>query len=113
MKFRVAGHMVLVETQKIEEEKVSPGGIVYKVDNKDGRLDKAQDVGKILQVGPTAWKMVDDGTPWAKVGDTVYFQRYAGKYIDPEDLGLPGDKEAYRVIFDTDVILVSEGDHDE
>ena len=42
--------------------------------------------GTVVSIGPLAFQApVGDGTPWAVVGDRVYYAKYAGKdVVDPE-----------------------------
>nr|ASN63651.1 co-chaperonin GroES [uncultured virus] len=90
----VCGFRVLVEPKHFEE--VTEGGIILNV-GEDWKREKAATViGTIVNVGPTAWKGFDDGVPWAKVGDKVYYAKYAGKTI------VDGDKE-YVILNDEDI----------
>ena len=73
------GYRVIVEVEP--PEKVSAGGIVLgKTANQFRREQGGKNVGKVFLIGDTAWK---DKlfTLVPKVGDTVYFKRYAGPEI--------------------------------
>jgi co-chaperonin GroES (HSP10) len=93
----------VVEPVKLPEK--SKGGIILTIEgSQNERLEKAgRMIGIILAVGPQCWKahaaalahFYDDRAstseqdplgPWAKVGDTVLYERHAGKYVfDPMD----------------------------
>ena len=91
------GYKILVKYQKPTE--VTEWGFELAVDSKTKRLEKAAvDQGTIVSVGPNAWKAYDDGSPWAKVGDVVYYSRYGGMFVtDPED------GEEYVLLNDQDI----------
>jgi chaperonin GroES len=93
-----AGHRVLVLPDIVEEK--TSGGIILAPSAMD--KEKAATVtGVIIEVGMNAWKAFDDGTPWAKEGDKVYFKQYAG-YV------LKKDGKEYRVLNDEDVIAIDK-----
>ena len=58
-------------------------GIVLKRDKFE---QDAVVIGTVVSIGPKAFhEPVGDGTPWVKVGDRVYYAKFAGKQvIDPE-----------------------------
>ena len=37
--------------------------------------------GIVIAIGASAWKDLDDGAPWAKVGDRVCYGRFAGSVL--------------------------------
>ena len=102
MKLKPAGFAVLIEPRKIEED--------LKL-NKDSKLvlpdfvkDKQRvecSTGKVLAVGPQAWKDLGDGTPWCEPGDNIMFSKYGGKLYENDATG-----ETYIMINDRDVIGV-------
>lgn len=94
------GFRVLIYPDPVESKTES--GIVL-VENE--RMKRAaQEYGTIVAIGPSAWKNVDDGTPWAKVGDHVAYSRYGGKFVTlPED---PENK--YVIIDDVDILCKIE-----
>lgn len=55
--------------------------------------------GVIVEVGFSAWKGYDDGTPWASIGDRVYFAKYGGFEVVHEG-------QTYRVMNDEDVVMI-------
>nr|ASN63817.1 co-chaperonin GroES [uncultured virus] len=84
----VVGHRVLIRPHLQEE--TSEGGIYLAVGKTFERERGATQIGTIVGIGPNAWldfKSKNDqgelvaGTPWAKVGDVVYYAKYAGKDV--------------------------------
>ena len=101
MKIEPAGHRVIVKPDPIEE--VSKGGIIISHGSDKKRVEQAQQKGVIVAVGPTAWKAFDDGLPWAKVGDRVYFAKYGGYVFDHEG-------SEYRLLNDEDITAIIRED---
>jgi len=112
----VVGHRILVEVDPITE----PGRIEM-IESVKAREQLGQAFGTILAIAPNCWKdlggreirkkspaveeVLQDGQPWAVVGDKVYFQRNAGARIwDPmncafrEDLMFLNDKDIMAVL---------------
>lgn len=100
---RPCGHILLVKIEEVETR--SEGGIILDTERPDEkrRHEDARQKGKLVTVGPTAWKDISDGTPWAKEGDTIYFKRYAGVEIRDHKT-----KELYRLMSDEDCIAIVE-----
>ncbi len=76
-------------------EAAKRAGIVLQ---KDKREQAAVVKGTVVSIGSMAFQApVGNGTPWVKVGDRVYYAKYAGKEIvDPEtneDLLLLNDED--------------------
>ena len=88
------GHL-LVLPNKVEER--SAGGIILPQETRD-KEQQAATVGTLVAVGPGAWYDIDDGYPWAAVGDKVSYARYAGVAMTGKD-GLN-----YVLINDNDVL---------
>lgn len=102
MKFKVAGHLILVKREEIR--KTTESGIIIATDEK---LEKAaMNRGFVLDIGPTAWgaEWLGGGkVPWCKIGDKITFAKYAGTtYVDEET------KEEFLLIRDEDVLMVIE-----
>lgn len=89
-------HRVLVKPDPIEE--VSQGGIVLAVDPKKERL--AVEKGTVVTVGDTAFSGDFKTESPPKVGDRVYYAKYAGKLIKDTD------EVEYVMLNDEDVIAV-------
>lgn len=100
MRIKPAGHRVLVKPDPLEEK--TKNGIILAHDNKE-RKEAAQATGTILAIGPTAWKDFSDGTPWAEVGDRIWFARHGGALIEDPDSG-----EKYRLLNDEEIAAVME-----
>lgn len=90
------GHL-LVKPEKVEEK--TAGGI-YIPETAREKEQQAATVGQLISVGSSAWTDLDDGKPWAKVGDKISYARYAG-------VSMTGaDGENYVLINDNDVLAV-------
>lgn len=98
---KALGHHVLVKVSKPEE--TTEGGIIIPNTTRDAE-HRGAEIGVVVDVGATAY--VADGlggTPWCKVGDHVYFAKYAGKWVvDPKT------DEEFLILLDTDVVAVVE-----
>lgn len=97
---KVIGPRVKVRVRSPEEEK-SRGGIILSSDIKNS---EDQETGVVVQLGHCAYGNFTAN--WCEVGDTVLFQRYAGK--PREEMDEHGEIGYYRVLKDTDVIGVIE-----
>jgi chaperonin GroES len=91
-----AGHRLLVKPEQFQEK--TAGGIFVPETTRE-KETKASMRGVVVEIGPTAWKAFDDGQPWAMVGDTVIFAKYAG--VEVRENG-----SEYRLINDEDIIAV-------
>lgn len=95
-------HRLLVKPDEVETK--TAGGIILTVDPKKERL--AVEKGVVISIGDTAFldytKDKEDKLthPLPKVGDRVYYAKYAGKLIKDTD-----DVE-YLILNDEDVIAV-------
>jgi len=95
-----AGHRVLLKRDTLETK--TEWGFEMVIGTDQRKLERAAiDTGIIVSVGPNAWKGWDDGTPWAKVGDEVFFARHAGKVLVDEDT-----EEEFLIINDEDVLAI-------
>ena len=93
-----AGHRVLIQPDQVQKEHDLGNGFKLAIVMNERAEKAAMIIGTIVAVGQNAWKAFDQGDPWAKVGDKVYYSKYAGKFlIDPES-GVE-----YLVINDEDV----------
>jgi co-chaperonin GroES (HSP10) len=101
-KVKPAGYRVLVKLEEMDQrsEEMSEGGIITKVKTKTTREleQRATQKAYVVDIGPTAWKSFDDGTPWASIGDCVLICKYSG-----DDLSDIEEGEVYRVINDRDI----------
>jgi co-chaperonin GroES (HSP10) len=108
IKVKAVGHRVIVKPDLVETK--SKGGILLAVDEK--REQAAAQRGTVVGVGEMAWKNtlygygLEGWEPWCKVGDRVFFARYAGKsFRDKEEGG-----ELFTVLNDEDIqcLIVDE-----
>jgi len=88
------GHL-LVLPKKVEE--VTAGGIILPQDTRDKEQQAATE-GTLIAIGPSAWLDLDNGEPWAAVGDKISYSRYAGVTMTG------ADDEQYVLINDNDVL---------
>ena len=96
MKLEVVGHRVLLKPHLAEE--ITEGGIYIGHADTFKREQGATQIGQIVDIGPNAWLDFKPGTPWAEIGDVVYYAKYAGKEIKNEE----GNIE-YIIINDEDI----------
>jgi co-chaperonin GroES (HSP10) len=90
------GYVVLVEPEPIKEKV----GVLFIVSPDGRKLEQAAQVrGKVLAIGPDAWKDYEDKS--VKVGDIVYYQRHAGMRL-PDDKG--NIRQDRLLLKDTDVV---------
>ena len=96
---KATGHRVLVEVEQHEEK--TKGGIILPDQVRDAER-RAAEIGKVIDIGPTAWQAAGLGnTPWCQVGDRIFFAKYAGKWVQETD-----DSPEYLIINDDDVMGV-------
>lgn len=89
----VVGDRVLVQLRR--EKTTSKGGIIL-VDETKQTLRFNETVAKVIQIGPLAYKNLEDLSPWiegpwCKEGDLVRTIKYGGDrfVVNPEDGGAP------------------------
>ena len=90
----IVGDRVLVQLRR--EKTTSKGGIIL-VDETKQTLRFNETVAKVIQLGPLAYKNLDDELsdwkegPWCKVGDLVRTIKYGGDrfVVQPDDEGAP------------------------
>lgn len=111
MALKAVGHKIIVKPDQVaKEHEVKGTNIKLHLAVDEKLYQGAQVKGTLVDVGPSAWKAFGkdfEGEPWAKVGDQVYYSKYAGKSIeDPEDVDT-----LYLVMLDEDVnaLVVSGG----
>ena len=90
------GHL-LVLPDKVEAK--TAGGI-YIPEAAREKEQQAATVGTLIAVGASACADLDDGKPWANVGDRISYSRYAGVSMKVSDDG------QYVLINDNDVLAV-------
>jgi len=93
------GH-VLVLPDKVKEK--TSGGIFVPVTVRD-KEQAAATSGRIISIGLSAWKDIDNGEPWAMVGERVSYARYAGVVMqgnDDVDYVLINDNDILAILLD-------------
>lgn len=107
------GHHVLLKQNKVVKKtgltKLDELG--FEAQYEDERLNQnAVQLGVIVSIGPTAWECFGPnftGKPWADIGDTVFFPRHCGAYIEDPETG-----ENFVLMTDSDIqVIISEGDN--
>jgi len=99
-------HRIVVQQDKLEEtdevyRKAKAAGIAL-VDLVDkSREQAAIDTGRVVSIGPTAFKDFGADTTVLSIGDTVVFAKYAGKVVID-----PSSKERYVLLNDEDVVCL-------
>ena len=98
-------HRILVLPDNLEDKdesfkRAKEVGIIVAKNERD-REQAAIDTGKVIEIGPTAFKDFGADAPPIAAGDYVVYARYAGKVIvDPDD------ETKYVALNDEDVIAI-------
>lgn len=105
---KVCGHRILVKPKLLEEtddvfKKAKAFGLEVVRDDR-AREHESVDQGVVLSIGPTAWKDFG-GEPWAEVGDTIVYAKYAGKLVVD-----PTTKEKFICLNDEDIVAILKED---
>lgn len=118
-KVQICGHRVLLRAADHEDE-ITEGalkGFKLDVGETHQREKAATVVGYVEAVGKMAWKAFDgadpDWEPWCKVGDKVYFAKFAGKFItiDDETYIIVNDEDIQAVILEP--VVIEDGESNE
>jgi len=88
------GHLLVLPI-KVEER--TAGGIILPQETLD-KEQRESTVGVLVAAGSGAWIDLDDGNPWATVGDRILYPRHSGVSI------IGQDKQSYVLINDNDVL---------
>jgi len=88
------GHILILPDAT---ERQTAAGIIIP-DTVADKEQAAATSGVVISIGASAWVDIDDGSPWAKVGDRVVYGRYAGKVLKGQD------EVNYTLINDNDII---------
>ena len=105
MALKAVAFRVLLKVKEVEKEKEikTDSGLVVKLAMAvDEKLERqAYTEGTIVDIGEDAYAAFKPTTQYAglKVGDRVYFAKYAGKWIDD-----PDTKESFLVVNDEDIV---------
>lgn len=108
MKYKPAGHYVLVEVKPVETQ--TDSGIVLYSPDELKREHGGRDIGKLVALGPLAYQgfaHAESASDWGvKVGDMVEFRRYDGKV--PRLAEKHEEFKNLRLINDNDIIAIIE-----
>lgn len=106
MKLRAVNFRIIVKPDEIKRKTKS--GIVIEYGSNEQLEKGARVAGIVLDIGPAAFRAfgMDPENPWVKVGDRVFYAKYAGKRIIDTRTG-----EEVVVINDEDIVAVDD-DHD-
>ena len=96
-KITPTGHHVLVLPDEVKEK--TDGGIYYAPTGRE-QEQRAATKGRLVAIGPSAWKEFAKGEPWAEVGDYISFAKYAS--IEMEG----SDGKSYALLNDQDILAV-------
>lgn len=101
MNIKPTGHHVIIEPDEVEE--TTESGIVISTDtNTIAREQAATTRGRIVAIGPTAWKDPGlGGEPWAKLDDYVYYTRHVSKVITDTESG-----KDYFLLTDDNILAI-------
>jgi len=107
-KVAMVGHRVLLkpadDTSHAEVQEGALKGFQLDVGDDFKRQKASTTVGEVVSIGPMAWRAFDGDnplwSPWAEVGDIVYFAKYGGKFItiDGEDYIIINDDDVQGII---------------
>ncbi len=101
------GHRILVSPFKLQEhDKVFAAAQkagIFLPEMSQRKEEINVDRGKVISMGTTAFKDFG-GEPWCKVGDTVGYVKFGGKFIQD-----PSTEEVFLILNDEDIICVLEG----
>ena len=96
------GFCILVKPDAVKEKQNE--GLIKLPDAVTDKWRFEVDTGTLIAVGNMAWKGIVDGTPWAKVGDHVFYAKYGGKVVEDDKTGekviLLQDKDILGVFAD-------------
>lgn len=103
-KVKAPGYRVLVKVKPLEKKETFENSMIIRADLTDSKHQREQEAitkAYVVDIGPSAWKSIDDGEPWCKIGDCVQISRYSGTLIDDIEDGF-----VYRMINDQDIQAV-------
>ena len=96
---KTPGYRLLVQPKEIKKQTESGILIEY---GENEKLEKgARDTGIVVDVGPQCWGVDKGNTPWCKVGDQIFWAKYAGKQVVD-----PTDNKEYLILNDEDCVGV-------
>lgn len=95
---KAPGYRLLVRPDEIKKKTES--GILIEFAGNEKLEKGARITGTVVDIGPECWEMhkYPNKTPWCKVGDTIFWAKYAGKQVVDPDTQID-----YIIINDEDV----------
>lgn len=96
---RTPGYRLLVKPDEIVKKTES--GIIVEFGENEKLEKGARITGTVVQIGPECWSMHKGNAPWCKLGDKIYWAKYAGKQVVD-----PTDQIEYLILNDEDVVGV-------
>jgi len=103
------GHYVLIKPQDITETDAKLKGAkeagIYIPEDQIYREQEAANIGTLVDIGPDAWDAFGSDSPWAEVGDIVYFPRHTGNTVQDQDT-----EEKFIIMTDERVIATYKRD---
>lgn len=103
---RPIGFRLLVEPQQAVEKTAS--GILTGTAEMLEQQQRGMDVGTVLGIGPSAFKLERFGDVPVKVGDKIRFKQYAGHIFRHKDATGKPTSGFYQIINDDDVLSIIE-----
>jgi len=100
------GYIVMIKPDDVLKKTES--GIITGTADEHSREEVAMVEGTLVAVGHLAWKDCGDGSPWAKVGDRVYFKRHVADRIKDESDIVDGKAQIFFLLTDRDILGVLE-----
>lgn len=97
MKLEAIGHRVLIQLIELKDEYKT----FLEIADPTGRHASAVSKGKVVDIGPQAYKDFGDGTPWCAKGDKVLITQYSGREIKDGDT-------RYVIVNDNDILVKYE-----
>jgi len=98
------GNYVLVKPDDVV--KTTESGIITGTANEHNREETAKVEGTLMAVGKDAWRDCGDGSPWAEVGDKVYFKRHVSDKIADKNNMVDGKPQVMFLLSDLDILAV-------
>ncbi len=92
------GYYVLIKPDAVE---TAVNGIIVSTPSEEKKESRAQVIGTILSLGPTAFEDYGGQDVWACSGDRVVYSKYGGKFIKD-----PANGEEFVLVNDNDIVAI-------
>jgi co-chaperonin GroES (HSP10) len=109
MKYHPILHYMVIEIEVPDERTAS--GLYVPISSRERKMNEGE-IGRVVEMGPQAYKAFHDGSPQVKVGDRVFCKKHAGvsppenpmiRVLNDEDILCRVDEEMVQVQVDTEV----------